>query len=87
MARRRNFHVPLSDDLYAELRQEAARTGRPATALARDAIAALVQVRRRRALHEAIASYAARAAGTRADFDPDLERAAFEQLLAGEDGR
>lgn len=34
----RNFHVPLSEDLYRRLREEAERSKRTATALARHAI-------------------------------------------------
>jgi hypothetical protein len=33
----RNFHVPLSEDLYSRLREEAGRSKQPATALARHA--------------------------------------------------
>jgi hypothetical protein len=84
---RRNFHVPLAERLYRDLHDEAERAGRPATELARDAIAALVRVRRRRALHDAIASYAASAAGSAADLDEDLERAALERLLSGDGDR
>lgn len=35
---RRNFHVPLPRDVYAELQAEAARSKMPANALAREAI-------------------------------------------------
>jgi predicted transcriptional regulator len=81
----RNFHVPLPDDLHAALRAEAERAGKPATALAREAIETFVHRRRRVALHEAIASYAASCAGTAADLDPLLERAAVEHLLDDEE--
>ena len=33
-----NFHVPLPTELYSKLREEAERSKRPATALARQAI-------------------------------------------------
>jgi hypothetical protein len=81
---KRNFHVPLTDELYASLRREAGRAGRPATDLAREAIEALIRVRRRRALDRAIATYAAAVAGTSADLDRDLEAAALEHVLSGE---
>jgi predicted DNA-binding protein len=78
--RRRNFHLPLDDDLYRRLRSEAARTGRPATELARNAIEAALRERQRFLLHESIAEYAAAVAGTQADLDPALERAGREHL-------
>jgi hypothetical protein len=84
----RNFHVPLPEEVHAALRGEAERTGRPgrpATALAREAIEAFLQRRRKQALHEAIAAYAAERAGTEHDLDPVLERAAVEQLLDDEE--
>jgi len=55
----RNFHVPLSEDLYSRLREDA--------------------------LHEAIAAYAARHAGTSMDLDEELESASLEQLCAQEE--
>ena len=85
--RRRNFHLPLPDDLYASLRREAAAAGRPATDLARDAIQALIRVRRRRALDAAVAAYASESAGTRADLDREMEAAAIEHLLSDEGRR
>lgn len=81
----RNFHVPLPRVLHDALRREAEAAGRPATALARDAIEAYLRKRRRKALSDAIASYAAARAGTSDDLDPDLERAAIEELLERED--
>ncbi|MBI2893760.1 MAG: hypothetical protein HYY06_09425 [Deltaproteobacteria bacterium] len=79
----RNFHVPLPRVLHEALRREAALAGKPATALAREAIEAYLRRRRRIALHEAIASYAAATAGSSDDLDPALERAAIEELLGG----
>ena len=84
--RRRNFHLPLPDDLYASLRREAARAGRPATELAREAIKALIRVRRR-ALDAAVVAFASDAAGTPADLDVDMEAAAIEHLLSDEGHR
>ena len=81
----RNFHVPLPEGVHAALRGEAERAGRPATALAREAIEVFLRRRRKIALHEAIAAYAAAHAGTAGDLDPLLERAAVEQLLDAED--
>lgn len=76
-----NFHVPLSEDTYARLRQEAARCGRPATTLARAAIQAWLRQRRKVARRQAIAAFAAECAGTPLDLDAELEAAAAEDLL------
>jgi predicted DNA-binding protein len=78
--RLKNLHVPLSPGLHEQLRREAARTGKPATELAREAIEASLAERQRTALAESIAVYAAAVAGTRDDLDPALERAGVEHL-------
>jgi predicted transcriptional regulator len=75
----RNFHLPLSDELYSKLRGEAQLAGQSATSLARQAIEAWLEHRRKSALHEAIAGYAAAKAGTSEDLDDDLEAAALER--------
>lgn len=77
----RNLHVTLPEDLHVALREEAARSGRPATELAREALRDLLARRRREALSRQIAAYASHAAGTRHDMDPELEAAAVERLL------
>jgi hypothetical protein len=74
----RNFHLPLREDVYAALRQEAAALRRPATVIAREAIEAWLWERRRASVRESIAAYAARHAGTAADLDPALEAASLE---------
>ena len=83
VAAERNLHVPLPGSLHEELRREAERSGKPSTALAREAIEAFLRRRRKRALHEAIAAYASAAAGT-ADLDPSLEQAGVDLLLDDE---
>ena len=75
---RHNFHLPLPDDLYVRLRAEAERSKQSATALARQAIELWLRQRQKAARHKAIAAYAAQCAGTKADFDPDLEAASLE---------
>lgn len=77
----RNFHLPLPDETYDKLRAEAARTNVPATVLARDAIALWLKQQKRKALHRAIAAYAAEQAGTSFDVDADLEAAGVEHLM------
>ena len=59
----RNFHLPLPDDMYRDLQEEAQRSGRPATALARHAIEVWLRHRWKIARHKAIAAFAAEHAG------------------------
>lgn len=80
----RNFHLPLPEELYRRLRSQAAAAGQPATVVARHAIEAWLRQRRRAAIHEAIAAYAVKAAGTLDDLDPALEAASLEHLAAEE---
>jgi predicted DNA-binding protein len=81
----RNFHVPLPGDLYARLRDEAQAMGKPATAVAREAILRWLDARRRAALRESIEAYAEEHAGTDADLDRVMEAAAVDALSRGED--
>lgn len=76
----RNLHVLLPETLHDRLRAVATRSKRPATSLAREAIEAWVDERERQAVHEAIATYATEMAGTPADLDEGLKRAAIEHL-------
>lgn len=76
--RLKNFHLPLPEDVYEALRHEASLASKPATAIARAALEAWLQERKRAVVREAIATYAARHAGSAADLDPALERAALE---------
>jgi plasmid stability protein len=76
-----NFHLPLPEDVYRDLREEAARRGRPATALARQAIELWLRHRRKVARQEAIAAFAAENAGSSIDLDIELESASLEHLL------
>ncbi|MBI2197967.1 MAG: hypothetical protein HYU42_05115 [Candidatus Rokubacteria bacterium] len=74
----RNFHLPLPEDLYRTLRDEAVAAKRPATTLARQAIESWLRERKKAAVREAIAAYAAESAGSSADLDPALEAASLE---------
>ena len=76
----KNFHLPLPDDTYAQLREEAQRAAVPATTLAREAIDRWLRQQLRKARHDAIAAYAAQTAGTDLDLDPVLESAGIEHL-------
>ena len=77
----RNFHLPLPEQTYSQLRAEAERTRVPATALARQAIDLWLRYQVRKARHDAIAAYAAEMAGTDLDLDRDLESAGIDHLL------
>ena len=63
----KNFYVSLPEDVYAHLREEAERTKRPATAIAREAIEAWLRDCRKAARHQAIAEFARDFAGTELD--------------------
>ncbi|HXK04868.1 MAG TPA: hypothetical protein VMS37_20870 [Verrucomicrobiae bacterium] len=76
----RNFHLPLPNETYDQLRSVAERSGMPATALAREAIDLWLRQQLRKARHDAIAAFAQEAAGTRLDLDPELEAAGLDHL-------
>ena len=76
----RNFHLPLPDDVYRALRDEAVAVQQPATVVARQAIETWLRERKNAALREAIAAYTAAHAGTAADLDTELEAAGLAIL-------
>lgn len=76
----KNFHLPLPDQTYQQLRAEALKADVPATTLAREAIDAWLRSQARLARSSAIADFAAQNAGTSLDLDTDLESAAVEHL-------
>jgi predicted transcriptional regulator len=80
-----NLHVPLPEELHEKLREEARRSGQPATEIAREAISLVLELRRREAIFAEITAYARAVAGSRADLDDDLETAAIEHLLGPEE--
>lgn len=80
-----NFHLPLPERVYRDLREEAERSRRPATALARQAIEIWLRRRRKLARHEAIVAFAAEHAGSLLDLDSELEAASIDHLLATKD--
>jgi hypothetical protein len=79
----KNFHVPLPEQTYDNLRAEAERMQVPATTLAREAVDWWLRQQFRKSRQEAIAAYAAEMAGTHLDLDSDLESAAIEHLVKG----
>jgi hypothetical protein len=76
----KNLHVPLPATLHRALRAAATREGRPATEVARSAIAEYLRGQRRRALEDELRAYVAAAAGSLDDLDQDLEAASIEHL-------
>lgn len=84
MLAQKNLHVPLPMPLYLSLRVEADRCHRPATQLAREAIAAWLEQRQRQELCQALESYAKQVAGTEADLDESFQQAAIEHWIKEE---
>jgi len=76
----KNFHLPLPERTWSDLRAEAERAQVPATALAREAIDWWLREQARKARHDQIAAWAAEMAGADFDLDPVLELAGIEQL-------
>lgn len=74
----KNFHLPLPQNVYADLQEEAKKRGRPTTVVARGAIEAWLRQVRRREVAEGIAAYAEKYGGTLADLDPAWEEAGLE---------
>jgi hypothetical protein len=77
----KNFHLPLPEGTYAELRAVAERVQQPATTVAREAIAFWLRARKKVERQNAIAAYAAEMAATPFDLDNDLESAGILQLM------
>jgi hypothetical protein len=77
----KNFHLPLPEQTYSLLREEAKRMRVPATTLAREALHEWLRQQFRKARKDAIAAYAAEMAGTNLDLDSDLEAAAIDHLV------
>jgi len=77
----KNFHLPLPEQTYDELRAEAERAQLPATTIARGAISDWLKARKRIERRKAVMEYAAAMAGTRFDLDPALESAGIEELM------
>jgi plasmid stability protein len=77
----RNFHVPLPDDLYEELKTEAAAGGRSASSLAREAIAHWLALHKQARVHREVLEYATAMAGTAHDLDIIVEAASLEVIV------
>lgn len=81
----KNFHLPLPEDLYGDLRAEAERSSVTATTLARQALEEWLRQKWRSHLRRAIEAYAAEAAGSTDDLDEGLESAAVARLMIDEE--
>ena len=77
-----NFHVPLSEPVYRQLKETATRQRRPATQLVKQAVEYWLAEQERLAVHEEIAAYAAAMAESVSDLDPALEAATVDFLAA-----
>ena len=80
---KRNFHVPLPDDLYRVLHAEAKKRRQPATQFVRELLEQWEKRLRAETLRTEISEYASREAGTANDLDPELEAAGIETWNAG----
>lgn len=76
----RNFHLPMPAALYSSLREAAARTGSPATDVAREAIQVWLMEERRRKVREELEAFVEANAGTAWDLDPKWEAAGLESI-------
>ena len=83
--RKKNLHVPLPEDVHAELKAQAQRVGEPATVLARRAIEERVRALKRQQIDAEITEYANAVAGTIDDFDPAVSAAGLAVWAADED--
>ena len=77
----KNFHLPLPEALYDELRSAAREVDQPATRFAQELMRAGLEEWHRARRRQQIAAYARQVAGSTEDLDPDLERAAIDSLV------
>jgi len=80
--KKRNFHIPLSDETYSALRKAAEETNIPATQIARDALDYWLKEQKKGSVQREIAQYAKSFAKTKFDLDDDLEEAGIQHLLS-----
>jgi hypothetical protein len=77
----KNFHLPLPEALYDELRSAACEVDLPATRFAQELMRAGLDEWRRTRRRQQIAAYARQVAGSSDDLDPELERAGIKSLV------
>lgn len=71
------LELPLSDDVWSRLQEEASRTGQTAEGLVSDVVDNWLRERHRQRIAEEIAEFAAAHAGGPLDLDRDLEAASL----------
>lgn len=81
LGKTKNFHVPLPEPVYFELREAAENMQKPATQMVRDMIESWLIKRRKAKLNQELKTYVEAHAGTQFDIDPELEAAGCEHLL------
>ncbi len=79
----KNFHLPLPEALYDELRSAAREVDQPATRFAQELMRVGLDEWRRARRRQQIAAYAREVAGSSEDLDPELERAGVQSLVKG----
>jgi hypothetical protein len=80
----RNFHLPLPEEVYMDLKTQAEQMKRPATSVAREAIEAWLRHCRKVARHQAISEFAKEFAGSEYDLDSQLEAAGVDHLTSAD---
>lgn len=76
----KNFHIPLPEALYDELRSAAREADQSATQFAQELMRAGLEQWRRTRRRQQTAAYARQVAGSAEDLDPEWERAGIESL-------
>ena len=78
---KKNFHVPLSDKTYYQLKAVSKDLKRPSTQIVRELIDYWLREREKNLLHESIVTYASQEAGGPADLDLELEASGIDSLF------
>lgn len=81
----KKLNLPMPLELHEALFKESRSLGVPATRIVRSALEDWLAKRRRARLEDEIYRYATTHGGSEADFDPQLEQAATEELLRLDD--
>jgi hypothetical protein len=77
----KNFHLPLPEALYEQLRTAAKEADQPATKFAQELVQVGLDEWRRARRRQQIAAYAQQVAGSSEDLDPELEHAGITTLV------
>ena len=80
----KNFHLPLSEDMYNALKIESKYSKKPATQLARTAIEKWLKGRKKEMIYKEVAQYALEEGGTPHDLDVEMESIGVEYWLSQE---